>query len=352
MITKISSEHASFKRLVLLPSIFLLVAVVGLYIVKWGPYYHKAALAFTTHSIGSSIITGAGATAPDPSWGAALSFAGAYFKAVWKAMVLGLVLGSLVQVIVPKDWISRAFGRPNLSSTALAGAAALPGMMCSCCAAPVAAGLRARSASVGSTLAFLLGSPVLNPATIIFMGFVLSWKFAIFRIIVGVVMVLGLSTLADRIAGGETVPASVIEDEAMAQEGNLLHQWARALVRLALDSLPAYVIFVLLLGAARAWLFPAVSPDWGSSVLLVLGMAVAGTLFVIPTAAEIPVIQTLMSVGLGVGPAAALLMTLPAISLPSVLIIKNALPAGVLIFTLVSVALVGIASGLIAPVLL
>jgi Predicted permease. len=37
------------------------------------------------------------------------------------------------------------------------------------------------------------------------------------------------------------------------------------------------------------------------------------------------VIQTLMALGLGVGPAAALLITLPAVSLPLLLIVKREL---------------------------
>ena len=46
----------------------------------------------------------------------------------------------------------------------------------------------------------------------------------------------------------------------------------------------------------------------------VVAMAVAGCLFVIPTAAEIPIVQTMMLAGMGTAPALALLMTLPAVS--------------------------------------
>ncbi|VEC02904.1 FIG006303: protein yraQ [Klebsiella pneumoniae] len=46
-------------------------------------------------------------------------------------------------------------------------------------------------------------------------------------------------------------------------------------------------------------------------------MAIAGCLFVIPTAAEIPIVQTMMLAGMGTAPALALLITLPAVSVPS-----------------------------------
>ncbi|MEA3120437.1 MAG: uncharacterized protein QOI13_3707, partial [Paraburkholderia sp.] len=33
-------------------AIFVLVAIMGLYYVKWSPYYHRAFVAADTHSIG------------------------------------------------------------------------------------------------------------------------------------------------------------------------------------------------------------------------------------------------------------------------------------------------------------
>ena len=81
-------------------------------------------------------------------------------------------------------------------------------------------------------------------------------------------------------------------------------------------------------------------------------MAVAGTLFVIPTAAEIPIVQTMMSLGLGTVPAVALLMTLPSVSLPSLLMLrKNFTPKVLIVVTLLTM-LVGIVSGLAAALVL
>ena len=68
----------------------------------------------------------------------------------------------------------------------------------------------------------------------------------------------------------------------------------------------------------------------------------------IPTAAEIPILQTMMSFGLGVGPAAALLVTLPTVSLPSLLMLRESFPARVLVFVGLAVAAVGVVSGLLA----
>src|SRR3546814_14702927 len=48
-------------------------------------------------------------------------------------------------------------------------------MMCTCCAPPVVNGLRQCRAASGSTAAYWLGNTILNPATLVFMGFVLGW---------------------------------------------------------------------------------------------------------------------------------------------------------------------------------
>ena len=46
------------------PIIFLALAIIGFYYVKWVPYYAKAFVAYNQHSIGDSIIFGKSAVAP------------------------------------------------------------------------------------------------------------------------------------------------------------------------------------------------------------------------------------------------------------------------------------------------
>jgi uncharacterized membrane protein YraQ (UPF0718 family) len=110
-------------------AMLLLVAVAGLFYVKWSPYYHRAFVAESQHSIGASIVSGQAARPPAPSWTAAWGYAWAYGKAIWQAMVLGLVLGAGVQAVVPRDWVGRVLGRMNFKGVALAGLAAVPSMM-------------------------------------------------------------------------------------------------------------------------------------------------------------------------------------------------------------------------------
>jgi uncharacterized membrane protein YraQ (UPF0718 family) len=331
--------------------VFLLIAVVGLFYVKWFPYYNRAFVAASQHSIGKSILMGTAASAPEPSWQAALDYAIAYGKAIWQAMVLGLLLGSAVQALIPPRWVARALGEHNFGSVVNGGLMSLPGMMCTCCAAPVVAGLRAREAAPGSAVAFWLGNTVLNPAALVFMGFVLGWQWTGLRLVLGVLMVFGLGYAVNRMvtpaqaAASRQTLAKLIEDD---EPGTAFSRWIKILGRMTLRLVPEYIVLVLLLGAARAWLFPHIGPDIGNGLLWIVVFAVAGTLFVIPTAGEVPIIQAMLSLGMAAGPAGALLMTLPPISVPSLAMLARSFAPRVLAFVAVAVVVFGIVSGLIA----
>ncbi|KVE33916.1 permease [Burkholderia sp. TSV86] len=331
---------------------FVLLVVAGLFYVKWFPYYHKAFVAADHHSIGQSILMGAAAQPPEPSLKAALDYAWAYGKAIWQAMVLGLLLGSAVQALLPAQWVTRALGGTGFGSVAAGGLLALPGMMCTCCAAPVVAGLRERNASPGGAVAFWLGNTVLNPAALVFMGFVLGWQWSALRLVLGIAMVFGIGYLLNRLAGPQTrgiddaLRARLIAGQAEA--GNAFVRWAKLFVRMAVRLIPEYLVLVLLLGAARAWLFPHIGPDIGNGLGWIAAFAVAGMLFVIPTAGEVPIIQAMLSLGMGVGPAGALLMTLPPVSVPSLAMLARSFKPATLALVAGLVVVFGIVGGLAA----
>ncbi len=109
--------------------LFAVVMVLGLYIVKWQPYYHKALLAAARHTIGTSIISGKAPTPPAASWSSAADYVKMYLAAVWQAWVLGILAGAAVQTLIPKDWVLRLLGRNNWTSTLVACLAATPSMM-------------------------------------------------------------------------------------------------------------------------------------------------------------------------------------------------------------------------------
>ena len=331
-------------------AIFLLIAIAGLFYVKWFPYYHRAFTAETTHSIGKSILMGRAARPPAPSLTAALDYAWAYGKSIWQAMVLGLLLGSAVQALVPARWVARVLGRHGFGSVTAGCVLGLPGMMCTCCAAPVVVGLRARLASAGGAIAFWLSNSVLNPATLVFMGFVLGWKWSALRLVLGVLMVLGVGWLANRLAtprdARDADDRVALLTQQQPEAGNVFARWISIFARMTVRLLPEYIVLVLLLGAARAWLFPHIGRDVTSGIGWIVAFAVAGMLFVIPTAGEVPIIQAMLTLGMGVGPAGALLMTLPPVSVPSLAMLWGSFRSRMLALVAAVIVLFGMIAGL------
>jgi hypothetical protein len=175
------------------------------------------------------------------------------------------------------------------------------------------------------------------------------------RLAAGVALVLGVSLIAQRIAGPEEIPEAALAataDACSPDQENILIRWMRKLWQLSLSTIPVYVLAVLALGAARVWLFPHIDGAMGHSLLWLAALTVAGTLFMIPTAAEIPIVQSMLSAGLAMAPAVALLMTLPSISLPSLLMLRKSFNAKVLVTVTLLTMLIGAITGLVGAQLL
>ena len=323
--THLQTGVAPTRPLSVMPLIgFVAILVGGLFYVKWHPYFDRAFVAAARHDIGNSIL----GREAEASWHAGIAYSIVYLKAIWKALVLALAIAAGVQALLPRRWVVSLFS--GRRSEARATVAALPSMMCTCCAAPIAVGMIESQASAAAAIAYWLANPVLNPATLVFIGFVLGWGWAALRLGLGAALVFVLSRSAARLlpSWGPHATLPIVVEGAPR---HYLRAWLQAFWRLAIRLVPEYLVLVFLLGAARAWLFPALTPSIGHAPWLPPLLAFAGTLFVIPTAGEVPIIQTLQHLGLGAAGTGALLMTLPAVSVPSLVMLGRAVPARVLI---------------------
>jgi uncharacterized membrane protein YraQ (UPF0718 family) len=335
--------------------IFFLIAVLGITYAKWWPYTAKTAGVLSSGTLsGTSSVTGGAATAPAPSWHAAWSFALGYFQAIWVALLIALVIGAAMEALLPKKKLVAALsaGPRSLGGSAAGGALAIPSMMCTCCTAPLAVSLRRRGVPTGSALSYWLGNPVLNPAVLVFLAVLLPWQWVAVRIVAGVLLVFAVVPLIARLAAPKTVPepASMgqdAEDDEMVTGRAAVARFARSFGKLAIGLIPEYIVVVFAVGVARAWLFPLGGQlaSWG--ILAILLLAVTGALFVIPTAGEIPIILGLLTVGIGAGPAGALLLALPALSLPSLVMVGRSFPKRTLAAAFGTVVLLGLCCGLV-----
>lgn len=337
----------------------VVIAVVVLLWSKWVPYATRLAdIAVSGTYPGSNILSVGGVKPGDPpSWNAAITFTGTYVNAVWKALVAALLISAALQVLVPRRWLLRVLDQPGRMRAALAGGlAATPTMMCTCCTAPVAATLRRNGVRTAAVVAYWLGNPLLNPAVLAFLLVVAPWQWTLTRLVLGLVLVVGGAALVARLTGDRradeqtaTALAGTAADEPATTriDGAWLRStgvaYLKALLRLTIVLVPEYLIVVLLIGAFRGWLSPVAGA--GTGVLVVVLAAVVGTLLVIPTAGEIPILQGLALAGLAAGPIGALLLTLPAVSLPGIAMVGRAFGWRVTAATTAVVMVGGVVAG-------
>jgi uncharacterized membrane protein YraQ (UPF0718 family) len=308
-------------------AVSVVVAVAGLIWAKWEPYLGKAFAAARTHEwSGKDVLAVGGVQAGDaPSWHAATAFFHAYIGAIWPALVVALLLSACVQAFLPRLWLPRVMNRRSLiSSAVVGGVAGTPSMMCACCSAPVAVTLRRSGVNHAAAAAYWLGNPLLNPAVLMFLALVAPWQWTVTRLVVGIATVVGGSAFVAVFARRDAPRAPL--DGAPSAEGAdgspAAIRFARALLRLCVVLVPEYLVLVLVIGGARGWLLALV--DLGHrGLLLVVLAAVVGTLLVIPTAGEIPMLQGLALLGVSTGVLGALLITLPAVSLPGIVMVAR-----------------------------
>jgi uncharacterized membrane protein YraQ (UPF0718 family) len=333
--------------------VLAVVFVLGLAWAKWVPYAHKAAglaLAHTWH--GGTIFADSGAPGAAPTFSGAWHFAVTYFREVWEGFLVALVIAAVFDALVPRAWLLGIMNRRTRLGQAVAGgAAALPSLMCTCCSSPLTVGLRKRGVSTTAALSYWLGNPVLNPAVLVFLFLVAPWQFGVVRIIVGALVVVGGAVLVTKLfapADAEDALPPELRSPGSADParfGQFPLCFARSFLQLAAVLVPAYFVVILLLGYVSGWLSGFSGLDARLGIVAVLVSAVIGTLLVIPTGGEIPVVLALTAAGVGAGTAGALLITLPALSVPSMVMVGRALSWRVTAAMAGTVTVAGLAAG-------
>jgi len=264
--------------------------------------------------------------------------------------MLGLLLSGLALTMVP------VFFTPHIARSGFTGSLfgalfALPQPFCSCCSSVMAPSLAQRGASTTFLLSFILGAPMLNITTITLALALLPLPFAATRILAGLVVTVLVTHLVARLsdrwdrsdrAMSEPITDATRTESWMQRIGNLyldlldldhlmrqgavktpsqlFSRWLSVSGRLALILVPTLWVWSVIASA----LFQALPPTFGNNLPSVVLAAFAGTFFMISTWSEIPMALELINTGYD-GPAAALLVVLPAISLPCMMLLAGTL---------------------------
>ncbi|MGW4589732.1 permease [Amycolatopsis thermoflava] len=331
--------NARGRSVLVAATLFAVVAVTGLLIAKWLPYGQRIVTLSGTHVwTGSSLVS----FDERPGLHAGWHFLLAYGEAVWLALVAAVLIGAALEVLLPRGWLLRGLGRGPVSGALFA----LPSMMCTCCTAPIVTSMRRRGVGTAAAVAYWLGNPVLNPAVLVFLALIGPWQWVVTRLVAGAALVLVAALLAGRLrAAPAAVPGAPVDSAAPVR------RFARALTRFALVLVPEYALVVFTVGALGPWVFPLGASRPGSAAVAVVIAVVIGVLVVVPTGGEIPVLLGLAAAGSSPMVLGASLITLPALSLPSMLMVGRALSWRATVLAAGCVVVAGLTAGALLTLL-
>lgn len=248
-----------------------------------------------------------------------------YLNTVWFTTLLGLFIAGAAVVFLPQ--LVRTHLRGNgFAQHLTAVLLGLPNMFCTCCAATTLPGLRQAGAGLGATLSFFVAAPALNITVILLAFQLLPFKLALARAILGLVAALGVPYIIVRLHPElwSELPAETCEIDAGASVISLLGAWLRSTLNIARMAVPLLVVGILLVSIFKMLLpFEVIARTLGDGVMPTVLVSIVGVVLMVPSFTEVLWVAEFTKQGMGMGPAVALLITLPAVSFPSLWVLAR-----------------------------
>jgi len=276
--------------------------------------------------------------------------------------------GAVLKYFGPRAPKHLAYGVASVSGGILA--------VCSCTVLPLFAGIHKKGAGLGPAVTFLFSGPAINILAIVLTARKMGWELGlaraigavVFSIVIGLLMAFifrkeerrKLNDDAGMFAGEEGKPVGHL----LAFFGTLMAIllfgtmaipfWSKVAIIMALLSFLAVVLTqwydgdevrewlletwkfvklifpILLVGVFVAGVLKVVIPThWisssvgGNSLSANLVASVVGSLMYFSTLTEVPIVKALLDMGMGKGPALALLLAGPSLSLPNMLVVRS-----------------------------
>jgi hypothetical protein len=289
---------------------------------------------------------------------------------VLTCLIPALFIAGAISVFVSQASVLKYFG-PKANKFVAYGVGAVSGTIlavCSCTVLPLFSGIYVAGAGLGPAIAFLYSGPAINVMAIVYSARLLGWDIGLaraigavsFSVIIGLIMayvfrkeekVRGdgrFDTLSDAEQGKpwwqELIFFAILVGILLAASSKewiilavlfvalviVMWRWyTLAEFKLWMIETWRFLLMIvpwLLIGVFIAGILKAMIPE--SAVVAVVGgntilgnfvASVFGALMYFATLTEVPIVKAFLDMGMGKGPALALLLAGPALSLPSML---------------------------------
>ena len=304
-------------------------------------------------------------------WNGLLEYLSAH---VITCLVPALFIAGAISAFVSQAAILKYFGAKakKIVSYSIASVSGAVLAVCSCTVLPLFAGIFKRGAGLGPAIAFLFSGPAINVLAIVYSAKLLGWDLGIARIIAAIIFSVVIGLIMAFIYRKEKSKADVDVFSNLEKDPDAKGIWQQLafigtligiLVFAASKNWIVMGIFLVILalilwrwfkrGEIIQWLketlhFTRLIIPWLLAGVFIAGIltylipqewvvdyvggntvsgnfiaSIFGTVMYFATLTEVPIIRAFMDMGMGKGPALALLLAGPSLSLPSMITLSR-----------------------------
>lgn len=266
-----------------------------------------------------------------------------------------LIFGiSWIQSYFPPERSRKILGQLNGFSANVGGA--LLGTItpfCSCSSIPLFIGFTSAGLPIGVTFSFLISSPLVDLASIILLASIFNWTIALVYTVVGIVLAVIGGTIISKAKMEKYVEEFVLKNKSASSNIETLTkqerlQFAIDQVRDVFQRVWIYVLIGVGIGAAiHNWVPESLISTvlgnqnwWSVLVATLLGAPMYADIF-----GTLPIAEALIKKGVGLGTVLAFMMSVTAISIPSLIMLKKVVKMPLLVvftgFVTVGIIIIG-----------
>ena len=304
-------------------------------------------------------------------WNALLEYLSAH---VLTCLIPAFFIAGAIAVFISQGAVLKYFGpkAKKLLSYSVASVSGTILAVCSCTVLPLFGGIYKRGAGIGPAVAFLYSGPAINVLAIVYTARILGFDLGLARAIGAVVFAVGIGLIMaliyrkeESLKNSAAFDALIADTESkkwwqqiifftvlvgilvfaasknwivtgvlLAILGFILWRWfTRGEIGIWMKETLRFVRLIvpwLLVGVFAAGIITTFVPqdavtNWvgGNSLFANFIASFLGAFMYFATLTEVPIVSAFMNLGMGKGPTLALLLAGPALSLPSMLVLRS-----------------------------
>jgi uncharacterized membrane protein YraQ (UPF0718 family) len=272
---------------------------------------------------------------PDQAFGAALHFFVMDVAKIFALLVIVIyVMGLLRALFTPERVRAYVRGKPKWLARVLAITLGAVTPFCSCSSVPLFIGFVEAGIPLGVTFSFLIASPMINEVAVVILIGILGWEIAALYVLAGLTVAFVGGVIMDAARSDRWVEPYVWQIQmgqvATGQPNRSLrgrHQYAVGEVKEIVRRIWKWVLAGIAVGALfhgyvpEAWVVENLggSDNWlAAPMAVVLGVPLYSN-----ATGVIPVAEAMLGKGVAVGTTLAFMMSVAALSVPELLILRR-----------------------------